>query len=513
MTAYQYSLSEDNNTQRLMDAGSLLCNMNNELQAYGLNDNHRSIPIEPSNSSTNHIIYFHDNHKISMTRYKDYLIKLLKNVPHIQQIHDWDCGLACLEMVLMGIHNSQTNNIYNWNSNLFSPKSPPSLHELINMSKTSDVWTIDLAYFLRKFNVEDFTYYTSYFGVNCNYRPTEFYKDTIDNERPRIHTLFCRAAEFGISIVPFKIILFNLKLKLILQSCVAILLVDLNHLHCSDCSPLKISKTWKAIKNVFYSCFNNNNNKKEESSLFNDLINNDINNDNDFDEMDKLISPTIDYNSNRNTIIVEDENDIDIDENENFYHLRDSSVSNNHKRNDTNESINSLYRLSVPKQNNKLNNKNIRSDLNDILESNHRFTDGNSSSFSTPRSSFSLTESITDSTQDLQSIMAKNAKKGTSIGMNAGISSPFLNSQQFNTNKDSISSLKKLDASYKDDMVINDNYDGHYILVVGYDPENDEFIYRDPGVYNSLCSCKASILERARSSRGTDYDCIIVHIT
>lgn len=55
-----------------------------------------------------------------------------------------------------------------------------------------------------------------------------------------------------------------------------------------------------------------------------------------------------------------------------------------------------------------------------------------------------------------------------------------------------------------------DEFTGHYILLVGYDLDTDTFYYRDPGTTTSLCSVRGKSLERARNSPGTDHDAIVI---
>ena len=56
----------------------------------------------------------------------------------------------------------------------------------------------------------------------------------------------------------------------------------------------------------------------------------------------------------------------------------------------------------------------------------------------------------------------------------------------------------------------NDDFVGHYILLVGYDRENDLFYYRDPGCDEGLCCIDSDSLDVARSAIGTDHDVIVV---
>ncbi|KAI8905506.1 Guanylyl cyclase [Gorgonomyces haynaldii] len=53
---------------------------------------------------------------------------------------------------------------------------------------------------------------------------------------------------------------------------------------------------------------------------------------------------------------------------------------------------------------------------------------------------------------------------------------------------------------------------GHYIVLIGYDAEQDIFFYRDPGTNAQVCTITSQDLDRARSAQGTDHDLIIVKI-
>lgn len=47
---------------------------------------------------------------------------------------------------------------------------------------------------------------------------------------------------------------------------------------------------------------------------------------------------------------------------------------------------------------------------------------------------------------------------------------------------------------------------GHFIVLIGYDPTEDLFIYRDPAVNDEFCTISADDLDEARQSEGTDHD-------
>ncbi|KAK4523729.1 hypothetical protein GAYE_PCTG75G1625 [Galdieria yellowstonensis] len=52
---------------------------------------------------------------------------------------------------------------------------------------------------------------------------------------------------------------------------------------------------------------------------------------------------------------------------------------------------------------------------------------------------------------------------------------------------------------------------GHYILLWGYSPQKDIFLYSDPASSQEYCTMTSEMLELCRKSRGTDEDLIVVH--
>ncbi|OAO94508.1 GC1 [Arabidopsis thaliana] len=103
-------------------------------------------------------------------------------VPHVHQLASWDCGLACVLMVLRA-----------------SGIASCTLEDLAEICSTNSIWTVDLAYLLQKFCVE-FSYYTITFGANPNYSIEEFYKEQLPEDLVRVDLLFRKAHESGIII-------------------------------------------------------------------------------------------------------------------------------------------------------------------------------------------------------------------------------------------------------------------------------------------------------------------------
>ncbi|KAJ8324304.1 hypothetical protein QVD99_008209 [Batrachochytrium dendrobatidis] len=66
--------------------------------------------------------------------------------------------------------------------------------------------------------------------------------------------------------------------------------------------------------------------------------------------------------------------------------------------------------------------------------------------------------------------------------------------------------------NYKTIYDQQNEFEGHYIVLIGYDAARDVVYYRDPGVSDTLCSVKVDCLDKARMSCGTDCDLIVVKV-
>jgi len=123
-------------------------------------------------------------------------------VPHIKQLYNWDCGLACLSMVLQTIHhNNNINPAY-------------TLPNLIQSCPVQSIWTIDLAHILSHLLITtssssstttapriSITFSTTTLGINYDaYAHETFYSKCIDKDRHRVEQLFSLAPSAGIII-------------------------------------------------------------------------------------------------------------------------------------------------------------------------------------------------------------------------------------------------------------------------------------------------------------------------
>ncbi|RVX13615.1 Protein GUCD1 [Vitis vinifera] len=146
-------------------------------------------------------------------------------VPHMNQLSTWDCGLACVLMVLrtFGINNC-------------------NIQALEELCCTTSIWTVDLAYLLQKFSVS-FSYFTVTLGANPNFSVETFYKDQLATDLVRVDSLFKKAMEAGIDIQCRSISGDEISLLILSGKYIAIALID----------QYKLSQSW--LENVHVSGF------------------------------------------------------------------------------------------------------------------------------------------------------------------------------------------------------------------------------------------------------------------
>ncbi|ORZ08717.1 Guanylyl cyclase [Absidia repens] len=137
-------------------------------------------------------------------------------VPHIMQNTNWDCGLACVAMLLKGMNMTV------------------SLEELTKQCQVESIWTIDLAFLLHRY-IHEFTYYTSYIGSRKEYQDASFYQEQFDQDEPRVNHLFSIAKTSSIHVVRMILPLDDFKRFLFSQKFAMIVLVNAWGLKCDIC--------------------------------------------------------------------------------------------------------------------------------------------------------------------------------------------------------------------------------------------------------------------------------------
>lgn len=146
-------------------------------------------------------------------------------VPHVQQLRSWDCGLACVLMVLKTIGIEDCD-----------------LRSLANLCSTTSIWTVDLAHLLRRFSV-NVSFLTVTIGANPNFALETFYKEHMVEDGERVNRLFEKAPQVGIEILWRSISGEELSMLILSGHFIAIALVDkhklsqpwLEELFLSDC--------------------------------------------------------------------------------------------------------------------------------------------------------------------------------------------------------------------------------------------------------------------------------------
>ncbi|XVE69314.1 hypothetical protein DITRI_Ditri09bG0142400 [Diplodiscus trichospermus] len=149
-------------------------------------------------------------------------------VPHINQLFSWDCGLACVLMALTTVGIDDCN-----------------IQNLAELCCTTSIWTVDLAFLLQKFCIM-FSYYTVTFGANPNYSGETYYKEQLPNDLVRVDMLFQKAVEAGMNIQCRSISGEEISNWILSGKYIAIALVD----------QYKLSQSW--VGNVIITGFHDN---------------------------------------------------------------------------------------------------------------------------------------------------------------------------------------------------------------------------------------------------------------
>ncbi|CAH1272504.1 GUCD1 [Branchiostoma lanceolatum] len=186
-----------------------------------------------TNSSSNNSPRHERSQHIARARAQQVLL----NVPHIQQHSEWDCGLACSQMVLRHV--------------LQSPPSADTFRALCEkMDFGCSVWTVDLARIMAHFDVPHLLC-TLTLGVDSGYQQESYYLDHFDKDKQRVNRLFTNAGSLGIRTEKKGVTIQHIRDHLT-EGNVAIVLVDSSKLHCVWCKESKDCCCWPCY--VLFSC-------------------------------------------------------------------------------------------------------------------------------------------------------------------------------------------------------------------------------------------------------------------
>jgi len=129
-------------------------------------------------------------------------------VPHCKQHFSWDCGLACVLMILKA--------------------AGPHLCDyqtLRRMCPTTSIWTVDLAHLMRRFGLE-VLFFTITLGPNPAYVNESFYMEHMQEDERRVSHLFMTASAAGIAIQQRSVTSDELSDLILRRECLVIALVD-----------------------------------------------------------------------------------------------------------------------------------------------------------------------------------------------------------------------------------------------------------------------------------------------
>nr|CAB3465063.1 unnamed protein product [Digitaria exilis] len=125
------------------------------------------------------------------------------DVPHVQQAFTWDCGLACVLMVLRTLGVDCCDGI------------------------------ADLERLCRTTRFFSFSFFTVTLGANPQYSAETFYREQLQEDIDRVDELFGKALDAGISIQCRSISAYDIAFLLLSGHCIAIALVDKSKLNSS----------------------------------------------------------------------------------------------------------------------------------------------------------------------------------------------------------------------------------------------------------------------------------------
>lgn len=139
------------------------------------------------------------------------------DVPLVQQCYSWDCGLACLSMVLQ----------------YFGASSSEVYTKDLDLQQCGEsVWTVDLAYMLTHYGIPNHLC-TITLGANTDHAGKAFYK-AFDKDQERVNQLFTNTASNNVSVEKRSVRVEEIVDHLSTGN-IAIILVDWSHMECLWC--------------------------------------------------------------------------------------------------------------------------------------------------------------------------------------------------------------------------------------------------------------------------------------
>jgi len=140
-------------------------------------------------------------------------------IPHEKQQFNWDCGIACLRMVLKYFEKNQNGELMKY---------------FTEMGLRTSIWTVDLAYLLTHFQIEN-QLSTVTLGVDANYAGVDFYASHLNRDNTRVSQLFRDAHVNGVKVV-LESVTMDTILDFLEEKRMIIILIDWKKMGCLHCS-------------------------------------------------------------------------------------------------------------------------------------------------------------------------------------------------------------------------------------------------------------------------------------
>lgn len=179
----------------------------------------------------------------------------LSQIPHYRQLETWDCGVACIQMVLRWLRPDEYPPI--------NDSVEPSVDEMVERKwiidsvETQSIWTIDIVIALQRafdpdlrrlfdfplsqrhddtaWNKACYVFFSNKLGCDTAYSQFGYYAKAFDNDEARVTKRFTLAKELNLPIVCVSRLNVEFVIDLISRDeCVAIVLLDNTVLKQSD---------------------------------------------------------------------------------------------------------------------------------------------------------------------------------------------------------------------------------------------------------------------------------------
>ena len=145
-------------------------------------------------------------------------------IRHIRQADTWDCGLACMQMIIQWLCNI---------SHASTEELETQRIWMADFVKAKSLWTIDLVILLQNMrnnlNCSTTTYLfcSNQFGINESYTNFHYYKDAFSNDEVRVKRLFNMAYQLNLPLLQVGRMSMNIFIELVSrENIVAIVLLD-----------------------------------------------------------------------------------------------------------------------------------------------------------------------------------------------------------------------------------------------------------------------------------------------